>query len=127
MRRISLGCCARAASGQAATPLPTSVMNSRRFTDAPKAQNGKRRTSRALFDHLVGAVLDRLRDGDAECLRGPEVDDQLDFRCLLHRKILGLLSLENPAGIDADLTGRLRTAAAIAHEAAGGGKLNASV
>jgi hypothetical protein len=30
-RRIGLGCCARAASGHAATP-PTSAMNSRRFT-----------------------------------------------------------------------------------------------
>src|SRR5262245_65841619 len=76
-----------------------------------------------LFDHLVGAVLDRLRHGDAECLRSPEVDDQLDFRCLLHRKIVGLLSLENPAGVDTDLTGRLRKAAAVAHKAAGDGKL----
>src|SRR5215510_9961645 len=122
MRRISPGCCARAASGQA-TLLPTSAMNSRRFIDTPEAQDSKTRTSRALFDHLVGADLDRLRHDDAECLRSPEVDDELDFRCLLHRKILGLLSLENPAGIDADLTGRLRKAAAIAHEAAGDGKL----
>src|SRR5262245_20678248 len=111
MRRISPGCCAYAASGQAAMLLPTSAMNSRRFIDAPEAQGGKTRTSRAFFDHLVGAVLHRLRHGDAECLRSPEIDDQLDFRCLLHRKILGLLSLENPAGIDANLTGRLRKAA----------------
>src|SRR4029450_9925857 len=76
-----------------------------------------------LFDHLVGAVLERLRHGDAECLRSPEVDDQLDFRCLLHRKIVGLLSLENPAGVDTDLTGRLCKAAAVAHKAAGDGKL----
>src|SRR5262245_4860432 len=122
-RRTRSLCCARAASGQAATPLPTSAMNSRRFIDAPEAQNGKRRTSRALFDYFVGAVLDRLRHGDAECLRSPEVDDQLDFRCLLHRKILGLFSLENPARIDSDLTGRLRKVAAIAHKAAGDGKL----
>src|SRR5262245_14561461 len=124
MRRISPpGCCAYAASGQAATLLPTSAMNSRRFINAPEAQDGKTRTSRALFDHLVGSVLDRLRHGDAECLRSPEVDDQLDFRCLLHRKILRLLSLENPAGVDTDLTGRLRKAAAVAHKAAGDGKL----
>src|SRR5262245_4670428 len=123
MRRISPGCCAYAASGQAATPLPKSAMNSRRFIDAPETQDRKRRASRALFDHLVGTVLDRLRDGDAECLRSPEVDDQLDFRCLLHRKILGFLSLENPAGVDTDLTGRLRKAAAVAHKTASDGKL----
>src|SRR6476660_7706822 len=30
-----------------------------------------------LFDHLVGAILHRLRDGNAERLRGLEVEEQL--------------------------------------------------
>src|SRR5262249_20370397 len=33
------GCCARAASGHAAAPPPTSVMNSRRLIVAPRGQN----------------------------------------------------------------------------------------
>ena len=36
MRRIRSGCCARAASGQAAAAPPTSVMNSRRFIRSPR-------------------------------------------------------------------------------------------
>ena len=40
-----------------------------------------------LFDHLVGAGKQRQRDGEAERLRNLEVDDQLDIRDLLHRKV----------------------------------------
>jgi hypothetical protein len=32
-----------------------------------------------LFDHLVGAGQQRERDGDAERIGGPEINDQLDF------------------------------------------------
>jgi hypothetical protein len=44
---------------------------------------GQKRTSLDLFDHLVGATLYRLRHVNAKCLGGLEVDDQLDFGCLL--------------------------------------------
>jgi hypothetical protein len=37
---------------------------------------GQKRTYDKSFDHLVGATLHRLRHGNAERLRGPEVDDQ---------------------------------------------------
>ena len=37
-----------------------------------------------LFDHLVGAGLQRRRHGDAERLGGPVVDDQLEPRRLPH-------------------------------------------
>jgi hypothetical protein len=37
------------------------------------------------FDYLIGAGEDRLRDGEAERLRGREVDDQLEFGRLLDR------------------------------------------
>src|SRR5215475_1487760 len=82
-----------------------------------------RETNGPLFDYLVGAILHRLRYGDAKRLRGLEVDHKLDFHRLLHRQIGGLLPLENPAGIDADLTDRLRKASAVAHEATGRGEL----
>ena len=41
------------------------------------------------------------------------------FMWLLHRQIGGLLSLENSAGVDADLTSQLRKTASVAHKAAG--------
>src|SRR5262245_48765270 len=62
---------------------------------------GQKRTSRSLFDHLVGAILHRLRDGNAERLRGLEVEEQLDFACLLHRQVGGFLALENTTNVPA--------------------------
>ena len=59
------------------------------------------RTERlALFDHLVGAAEQRNGKRQTERLRGLEVDDQLDFCRLLDRKVGGLLSFENPTGVD---------------------------
>ena len=75
------------------------------------------------FDHLVGAADKRVGDVEAERLGGLEVDDQLDLRGLLDRQIGRLLALEYPAGVDADLTGRFRKAASVAHQAAGRGEL----
>ena len=40
MRRIAFACCARAASGHAAAALPSSAMNSRRFTRSPRRRGG---------------------------------------------------------------------------------------
>ena len=47
------------------------------------------------FDHLVGAGEQRLRDGEAERLRGLEVDHQLILGRLFDRKVAGLGALEN--------------------------------
>ena len=38
-----------------------------------------------LFDDFIGAILYRLRHGDAERFRGLEVEQQLYFACLLDR------------------------------------------
>ena len=102
MRRIALGCCARAASGHAAAAPPSSVMNSRRRS----------------FDHLVGADEQRRWNVDAERLCGLEVDEQLDFGGLLHREIGGLLAPQYPATVSPGHSVGLREAAAVAEQTA---------
>jgi hypothetical protein len=49
----------------------------------------------ALFDYLVRPPQYRLRDGDAEGLRGLEVDDEVELRGLLDREVCRLRALEN--------------------------------
>ena len=61
--------------------------------------------------------------GEAKRLGGLEIDDQLKLRRLQHRQVGGLLALENPASVDADLTVRIRGAGSVAHQAAGLGVL----
>src|SRR5262249_18325868 len=75
------------------------------------------------FDQIVGAALQRHRNGEAERLRGLEVDDELDFRGLLNRQIGGLFAFEDAAGVDADLAKQLRNIGSIAHQTTGRGEL----
>jgi hypothetical protein len=51
----------------------------------PMSAMGEKRTLRHLLDHLVGTRQQRLRNGEAERLRGLQVDVQFDFSGLLHR------------------------------------------
>jgi hypothetical protein len=60
---------------------------------------GGKADMRPSFDHLVSAILHRLRHGNAERLRGLEVEEQLDSACLLHRQVGGFLALENTADV----------------------------
>jgi hypothetical protein len=47
------------------------------------ANSGLMKRNKESFDHLVGTTEERHRDGQTECLRCLEVDDQLDFCGLL--------------------------------------------
>src|SRR5262245_61534760 len=80
---------------------------------------GQKRTLSDLFDHLVGAILYRLRHSNAECLGGLDVDIQLDLGGLLDRQVSRLIAFQNPAGVDAGRTKRVRKTGSVAHEAAG--------
>jgi hypothetical protein len=60
----------------------------------PKADSALRQNN-VLFDHLVGAGEQRGRDGQAERLRGLEVDDKLEFGRLLNGQIGWLGTLED--------------------------------
>src|SRR5262249_38998368 len=97
--RIRSGCCARAASGQAAAAPPSSVMNSRRFTQSPRRRG-------------------RGRNLNAKRAGGGQIDDQLKLARLHYRQVGRLSTLEDFAGVDADLTVRFRLARSVAHEAA---------
>ena len=48
-----------------------------------------------LLNQHVGALPKRLRDGDSECLRGFEINPQLEFSWLLDRKIGGFCTAED--------------------------------
>jgi hypothetical protein len=75
------------------------------------------------FDHLIGAGEDRWRHGEAERLRGLEVDDQLEPRRLLNRQIRRLGALEDLSGVTAELTKRAGEAGSVADQAASRGVL----
>src|SRR5215470_7588912 len=55
-----------------------------------------------LLDHLVGATEQRERECNAEGLGAPRVDDQLDSRELLYRKVCRFLALEDATGVATD-------------------------
>jgi hypothetical protein len=61
----------------------------------------------ASFDQLVSALGQVERNRNAKSLGSFEVDDQLDFVDPLHRQIAWLLTLENPANVDARCLVRL--------------------
>src|SRR6516162_6591700 len=77
------------------------------------------RGKKTLFDHFVGDGKQRWRHGDAQRLRGFEIEDELKL-CRLHDWQVGWLSpLQNPTGIDSDLPKRVHKSGAIAHQGAG--------
>jgi hypothetical protein len=49
----------------------------------------------SLLDHLVGGHLQRQRQLEAECLGRLEVDDKLEFRRLLYRKVRWSFAFED--------------------------------
>jgi hypothetical protein len=59
-----------------------------------------------LLDNLVGEGKQRQRDREAQSLRGPQIDDQIDLGGLYHRQVRWLITVENFAGVQTSLTVR---------------------
>src|SRR5262249_24019478 len=70
------------------------------------------------FDHLVGTGEQRGRNFNAKRAGGGQIDDQLKLARLHYRQVGRLSTLEDFAGVDADLTVRFGLARSVAHEAA---------
>jgi hypothetical protein len=76
------------------------------------------RGGQASFNNMIGAAELGERKGDAERLRGFEVDDQLDLGDLLHRQVGGFFALENAAGVDANAAMGIEIVGSVAHKTA---------
>src|SRR4029453_3856865 len=66
------------------------------------------------FDHLVREQLHRIGNGNSQRCCGSEIDHQLELGWLLDGQVAGLLTLENPAGIDAGVAIRIGLAVPLA-------------
>src|SRR5262249_45449630 len=71
------------------------------------------------FDPLVGERQQVRRHTERECLRGFEIDHQLELGWLHHRKVGGLCTGDNPAGVHANLAVCVAEVRTVADEAAG--------
>jgi hypothetical protein len=76
-----------------------------------------------LFDDLIGGGEQIGRHGEAERLRGLEVDDQLELGGLLRRQVAGLFALEDATEKDARLAPLIGVDRPLAHPPAGIGPL----
>ena len=71
----------------------------------------------SLFNHFVGNLLEVQRHIEAQSLRGFHVDDQLEFRWLLHGQVGWFLALKNPSHIGAGEAEGSWKIGAVAHQA----------
>jgi hypothetical protein len=86
MRRTCPAVCARAASGHAAAAPPSSVMNSRRsFDHLVGTADLCTAITVSLFDDPVGEREQLIRHVKAKCLRGLEIDYELELGRLQDR------------------------------------------
>ena len=80
------------------------------------------RHSEALLDHLRGKNPQGRRHGETKRPGGPQIDHQIEFDRLLHRKISWFVALQDAAGILTNLTVRQQDAGAIADQPTSVGK-----
>src|SRR5262245_30843264 len=96
--------------------LRSSEMTLSATTGREQLQHMARVRKAELFDYLIGGSDQGRRNGEAEHPRGPGVDDQLELGRLHDRQIRRLRALEDAAGIDSDMTKRIRNVGSVAHQ-----------
>ena len=79
---------------------------------------------RTATENLVGRGQQRFWDGEAERFGSLEVDDEFEFRRLLHREISWFLAFQNAPSINPALVEQIAAIGAIAHQAAGQDELS---
>ncbi len=62
------------------------------LTTGAMSADPNRTIGEPLFDYRVGAAEQRDWEGEAERLGGPQIDDQLNLRCLHYRQVRRLLA-----------------------------------
>src|SRR5574341_1637802 len=72
----------------------------------------------SLLNHLVSPEHQRLGDRQAERLGSLEVNDQLEFRRLLHGQVSGLGTLENLVHVGSGASEQVGVDRAVGHQAA---------
>src|ERR1700682_2550049 len=81
------------------SPIRTTAQPRTKALSIWPGKNGKITASPDLFDHRVGRHKKNRRHGEAECLGGLHVDDQLEFHRRLNREIRRILALEDAIDI----------------------------
>src|SRR6476646_9163818 len=76
-----------------------------------------------LLDHFVGAGEKHGRNGEAECLGGPEINHQLILRRRLHQQVRWLLAAEDAIDIAGRASVHVDRIGPVGYQAAGGGEV----
>src|SRR6266404_6836108 len=92
-------------------------------TSATKSANSRRREPTS-FNQLFRSGEQRRRNFEAQRLGSLEVDHQLEFGRLHDREVGGLLTFEDPTGVDAGLTICIGNAGTVAHQYSGSDMLS---
>src|SRR3974377_101751 len=105
--------------GRAAGPPSRPALNRREAASSLRA-SGREQVQQAdpLLDHLVGGGEQRWRQDNAEHACRLMVVDELELRRLLDWQVCRFRSLEDPAGIEANLTIRIPNVCSMSHQTA---------